>query len=209
MKTNYLLTLFIAALFLSCVTKVRDTKTKDISCFEYSGRPSQALTYKEVASMLRHYDNTKLGVLKKTMAKGGEDTRENFYPLEDLKAYIAYIEKLAKDKKIKLTGINIISAAYPKDSKVEIKHGYQTLIFMPATTLKNGTERVSFDPLHSEKGKPRLFAEILLSEFNYSYRGYQLNTTRTFMRSATTENTTDDDDMESSAANRTHISPPQ
>ncbi len=208
MKTNYLLTLLMAALFLSCGTKVRDTKTKDISCFEYSGRPSQALTYKEVASMLDHYDNTKLGILKKTTAKGGEDTRENFYPLEDLKAYIAYIEKLAKDKKIKLTGINIISAAYSKDSNDANKHGYQTLIFMPATTLKDGKERVSFDPLHSENGKPRLFAEILFSKFNYSYRGYQSNTTRTYMKSASLANTTDGDDMESSAANRTHISPP-
>ncbi|MBL4642874.1 MAG: hypothetical protein JKY44_04695 [Flavobacteriaceae bacterium] len=206
MKTNYLFILLISVLFLSCGTQNRDTKTKDVSYYEYTGRPSQALTYKEVASMLRHYDNTRVEALKKTN-NGKKDTRENFYALEDLKAYIAYVEKLAKDKKIKITGINIISAAYPDDARYKEKANYQTLIFMPATKIGD-KNNVSFDPLYSQVGKPKLFAEILYSKFHYSYRGYQSNTARTFMKNTAIKTTTDGDDMESSAANRTHISPP-
>ena len=112
MKKNYFLAVFITLLCMSCGTKIRDAKTKDISCFEYSGRPSQALTYKEVVSMLKHYDNTRVEALKKTN-KGREDTRENFYALEDLKAYIAYVEKLSKDRKIKITAVSYTHLTLP------------------------------------------------------------------------------------------------
>ena len=201
MKKNYFLAVFITLLCMSCGTKIRDAKTKDISCFEYSGRPSQALTYKEVVSMLKHYDNTRVEALKKTN-NGREDTRENFYALEDLKAYIAYVEKLSKDRKIKITGINIISAAYPDDaSTYPDKANYQTLIFMPATNIGN-EKKVSFDPLHSKIGKPKRFDEIL-KKFNYFYRqSPQKN--KMLLKASNPVG----DDMESSAANRTHISPP-
>ena len=201
MKKNYFLAVFITLLCMSCGTKIRDAKTKDISCFEFSGRPSQALTYKEVVSMLRHYDNTRVEALKKTN-KGKEDTRENFYALEDLKAYIAYVEKLSKDRKIKITGINIISAAYPDDtSTYSEKANHQTLIFMPATNIGD-KKNVSFDPLHSKKGKPKRFEEIL-KKFNYFYRQASPK-----MKMSLKSNNIVGDDMESSAANRTHISPP-
>ena len=160
MKTNYLFTLLTAMLFLACGTQNNDTKAKDTSVYKFTGRPAQALTYNEVVPMLKYYDDMKRDTLRKTTLNGGNDTRVNFYRLEDLKAYIAYVEKLAMDKKIKLTGINIISAAYPEDKKYGLKQGYQTLIFMPATTGKEN-ENVSFDPLYSEMGKPKLFAEIL------------------------------------------------
>jgi len=207
MRTTYLFTLFVALLFISCGTKSKDdTKVKDSAEYKATGRPAQALKYKEVVSMLRYYDSVKRDILRKTTLKGGNDTRENFYPLKDLKAYIAYVEKLAEDKNISITGINIISAAYPQDKKYGLKQGYQTLIFMPATTI-NGKKNVSFDPLYSGKESPKLFAEILYSDYNYSFRGYQPNKTKKKMRSATFLQITDPD-MDSSAANRTHISPP-
>ena len=201
MKKNYFFAVCITLLCMSCGTNFRDTKTKDISCFEYSGRPSQALSYKEVVSMLKHYDDTRVEVLKKAN-KGNNDTRENYFPLEDLKAYIAYVEKLSKDKKIKITGINIISAAYPDDTdRYQDKANHQTLIFMPATKIE-GKNNVSFDPMYSEIGKPKRFDEIL-KKFNYFYR--QPSPRNKMILKA---NSSGSDDMESSAANRTHISPP-
>jgi len=207
MKTNYLFTLLTALLFLSCGSQKEDTNAKGISNYKSSERPSQALSYNELVPMLKYYDTMKRDTLRKTTLKGGNDTRVNFYRLEDLKAYIAYVEKLAVEKKIKVTGINIISAAYPKEKKYGLKQGYQTLVFMP-TTMVDKKENVSFDPIYSEIGKPRLFTEILYSKFNYSFRGYKSNTARTFMKSTAINATIDGDEMESSAANRTHISPP-
>jgi len=199
--------LLTAILFLSCETQNKDSKAKGISNHKSTERPAQALTYNEVVPMLKYYDEMKRDTLRKTTLKGGNDTRVNFYRLEDLKAYIAYVEKIATEKKIKVTGINIISAAYPQDKKYGLKQGYQTLIFMP-TTRVDDKDNISFDPLYSEIGKPKLFVEILYSNFKYSFRGYQSKTAKTFMKKAAINTTTDGDDMESSAANRTHISPP-
>lgn len=192
-------------LFLACGTQNNDSKSTGVSEYKSTGRPAQALTYNEVVPMLKYYDDMKRDTLRKTTLNGGNDTRVNFYRLEDLKAYIAYVEKLAMDKNINITGINIISAAYPQDKKYGLKQGYQTLIFMPATTI-NGKKNVSFDPLYSGKESPKLFAEILYSKFKYSFRGYHPNTAEKKMRSASFLQSPGD--MESSAANRTHISPP-
>ncbi len=82
--------------------------------------------------MLEAYDKTRKEVLKEAL--GFEDTRVNTYPIESLREYLGYMENLAAEKNIPLTGINIISAAYPKyDGK---DPGYQNLIFMPTTTFK-------------------------------------------------------------------------
>jgi hypothetical protein len=202
MKKEFILTVLIISLFISCETKVSTTNQKDITSIEEIERPPQALSYLEVVSMLQHYDNTRVEALKKTN-NGKEDTRENFYALEDLKAYIAYIEKLAADKKIKISGINIISAAYPNDTVAyPDKANYQTLIFMPATEI-GGRYNVSFDPLYSEIGKPKLFDEILFNRFGYSYRNYKPK-----MQNPSMESKSMMDDPESSAANRSQISPP-
>ncbi len=201
MKTNYLFTLLTVLLFLSCGTKDSAKKATENTV----KRPTQALTYNELVPMLKYYDAKKRDTLRRTTLDGGNDTRVNFYKLEDLKAYIAYVEYLAQKKDIEITGINIISAAYPQDVKYGKKQGYQTLIFMPATTIGN-KENVSFDPLYSDVKKPKMFAEILYSKFNYSFRGYPLNKQRSVMKKTTVMQ--GPGELDSSGANRTHISPP-
>ena len=91
---------------------------------------------------------------------GFEDTRVNTYPIEKLKNYLGYIENLCVQKNIPLTGINIISAAYPDKKSNSKEAGYQTLIFMPTTTI-DGEDFVTFDPLKSTKGSPVTFKSIL------------------------------------------------
>jgi len=149
------------------------------SCNDYAGgsdgipkgRPDIALTYPELVSMLEHYDETR----KKPLAgvRGDEDTRVNFLKIEDLKQYIAYVEKEARKKKIKVTGINFISAAYPNNYSEQEKQNYQTIIMMPATTI-DGEEGVSFDPLKSERGKPASLKEILANFYNYNWHYDQI-----------------------------------
>ncbi|MBL4605480.1 MAG: hypothetical protein JKY02_07440 [Flavobacteriaceae bacterium] len=149
----------VCTLFLvtGCKKEPKNDKDNDF-CYTYEGRPDITLTYKEVIGMLQEYDTTRKNALH--AVNGTEDTRVNFFKIEDLKAYLAYVEKLSKDKKIKLTGINIISAAYPDDKKYGRKSKYQTVILMPTTTV-NGREDVSFDPLYSGIRKPATFADLL------------------------------------------------
>ena len=157
-----------------CFALVLSVLLFSYSCANYTpgdngnpkGRPDIALTYPELVSMLKHYDETRKKPL--ATARGDEDTRVNFLKIEDLKQYIAYVEKEAKKKKIKVTGINFISAAYPNNYSEQEKQNYQTIIMMPATTI-DGKEGVSFDPLKSDNRKPKSLKEILSSDYNYNW----------------------------------------
>lgn len=167
---------FSSLLFLvGCKTDVKENeKNDDVDknkgeefCYEFEGRPEVALKYSEMVAMLRQYDETKKEAFAD--ANGGkEDTRVHFFNIKDLKAYLAYVEKLSQDKDIELTGINIISAAYPNDYPEKEKRNHQTLIFMPTTKIKGAID-VSFDPLYSKKGRPKPLAKIL-SNFKYKDR---------------------------------------
>lgn len=183
-------------------------------CNDYTGgnngngkdRPDIVLTYPELISMLQHYDETRKKQFGAVIGKD-EDTRINHFKLEDLKAYIAYVEKESKRKGIKLTGINFISGAYPNDYKLDPeKSNYQALIMMPATTI-GGEKNVSFDPFRSEKGQPISLKEILEG---YSYSSWDYNefkTPKSKKKSSRSTQKSGGDDF-SPAGNRTGISPP-
>ncbi|MFY0631814.1 MAG: hypothetical protein JXR05_15720 [Flavobacteriaceae bacterium] len=192
-----LITLF---LLVSC------NEYKDVKDRGYKGRPDIALTYPELISMLQHYDNTKKDLQPKV--NGGEDARIQFLEIEKLKAYIAYIEKESKKKKIKLTGINFISAAYPENHVDKKKRNYQTLIMMPATTIGD-EEGVSFDPLKSERGVPKSLKEILAGYNGYLwyYDKLSINTTKSRSMSRSAKSSSGGDDL-SAGGNRMRPSPP-
>lgn len=137
-------------------------------CYADQGRPTNMIKYNEIIDMLKAYDNTRKNVLEKAL--GFEDTRVNIYPVQELKDYLGYIENLCAQKSIPLTGINIISAAYPEKYPTNPeKANYQTLIFMPTTTV-DGEVFVTFDPLKSKKGVPATFKSILAKKgYNWPY----------------------------------------
>ncbi|MEE9409125.1 MAG: hypothetical protein V3V28_13740 [Polaribacter sp.] len=191
-----LLLLFTCLLvFSSCCSDCNKDK-KEVT------KPTNLLTYKEIASMLQHYDANKKQALMKAFGK--EDSRVINIPVEQLKNYIAYVEKLSKEKEIKLTSINFVMASYPENYKDEKVREFQTFFYIPATSI-NGETRVSFDPLHSTKGKPALFRDIL-QKYNYtwtydSFKQPKMMENKAMMFQQTI-------DRESSAGNRSHISPP-
>ncbi|RCS27886.1 hypothetical protein DUT90_03350 [Polaribacter sp. WD7] len=188
-KITFLMLLSLSTLS-SCITS-----EKKVS------KPTNLLTYKEISSMLRQYDTTKKRFLDANNTK--EDARIINIPLEQLKNYIAYVEKLSREKEIDITGINFIMSAYPanySDSKLQ---NYQTFFYMPATTI-NGEDRVSFDPLHSSVGNPKSLRELLL-DFNYNW-GYDSYKNPTMLKRQMLKSS--DFDLESSAGNKNHMSPP-
>lgn len=200
----------IPCFFLLIGCQDRSNKDRDKFCTEYSGRPDVAITYPEMVAMLKQYDKTKKGVLA-TANNGENDTRVNFFKLEDLKAYLAYIEKLSKEKNIELTGVNIISAAYPHDYADEQKRNYQTLIFMPTTKVNNAIN-ISFEPLQSENSNPKLLAEIL-REYEYldeHINGISLKGTNTGVKKASMFSLPEESSKSelSSGANKMGTTPP-
>ena len=174
-------------------------------CYANQGRPSNMLKYKEIISMLESYDETRNEVLEKSL--GFEDTRVNSYPIQQLKDYLGYIESLCAEKEIPLTGINIISAAYPENYSGSKSAGYQTLIFMPTTTI-DGEEFVTFDPLKSKKGAPTTFKSILAKRgYHWSYDKSRVSK-EAQKAGIMNFNSMQDDLEDSSGANRLKPTPP-
>ena len=141
------------------------TESKDDTCYPNSDRPSQAITYPEMASMFKEYDNGQKIVLDKYIAsktKGRDSiaTISEFFSIDELKQYIAYIEKLSKEKDINLTGVKIFSAAYPSDYEIEEYQNRVSFILMPTTNIGD-QKNVAYEPLKSGKGKPVSMQSIL------------------------------------------------
>ncbi|ARV16135.1 hypothetical protein [Polaribacter sp. SA4-12] len=163
MKTsyNFFSILFISLFIFSCKTECNheDHKIND-------SRPSNAISYQEMASMFNQYDIGQKKVLDKYRGEFTKDPKDaiesisHFYELNDLKQYIAYLEKLSKEKEIKLTGIRIFSAAYPREHSDRSLRGRHTLVFMPTAKIGDKYD-VAFEPLYSEKGQPIQFTEFL------------------------------------------------
>lgn len=201
-----LILLIILVSMFSCKEIAHDPDfRKNRFYFSYKGRPEQVITYKEMALMLHQYRNTREGVLKKAL--GFEDTHTNWIQIDSLKKYLAFIEKTSRDNDVKITGINILSAAYPNTSIYGKEKNYQTLILNP-TTLKGNDPKVSFDPLYSEKGKPAYLEDLLMPYFSEldSLDLDDENDIRKFIISMSTSANLDN--QPSSALNRTIGTPP-
>ena len=199
---NYLLICGIALSIISCKTECEHTsdKTVDESCYPNSTKPSQIITYEEMADMMDTFEKgpkKELNKYLKKVSKGKDSvsTNYNWYKLDDLKQYIAYIERLSKEKDIPLTGFRIVPSTYPKNYKDKTLRNRQTIIFTPTTTI-GGKDDVAFEPLYSEKGKP---VEIL--QFLEKVRAKQVD-------KASMLNLNRQGDLESTSANRLKPSPP-
>lgn len=121
-------------------------------------KPETLLTYHEVVDMLRHYDETRREQL--IGALGFEDTRVNTFDFYELKNYLAYVEKEAKEKGIKLKGISFIKGVYSeKTNHRDDFIGYENLMYMPTTVIQG--EQVLVDVINSSKEKTVTFRQML------------------------------------------------
>lgn len=164
--------LTLSIFIFSCKTESNQPDAKPItpkkvdeSCYPNSEKPSQIITYEEMADMMDTFDNGPKKELNKYLKKAsrGKDsvsTNYNWYKLDDLKQYIAYIERISKEKGIPVTGFRIYPSTYPKNYTKKELRNRQTLIFTPTTTI-NGKDDAAFEPLYSEKGKPLEITQFL------------------------------------------------
>ena len=198
--------LFFVVIFFISSCKTKENKCnheiEKINCYPNNDKPSNVITYKEMAEMFTQYQGNQGALLdeyvtKKLKIKHGE-TESNWFPIADLKQYIAYVEKLSKEKEIELTGIRIFSAAYPKNHSDELKRSRQTIILAPTTIIGN-KDNVAFEPLKSSIGKPMPMLTYL----------EKFKKVRTIKKASSLSNIIfQERDEFSSAANRSHLSPP-
>ncbi|SDS37603.1 hypothetical protein SAMN05216503_2866 [Polaribacter sp. KT25b] len=163
MKTKLirLLTFFVLSiLFFSCKSELKHEEH-----IQNSERPVQAISYTEMASMFKEYDNGQRIVLneyitKKSKGKDSVATISQFFSLSEIKQYIAYIERLSKEKDIDLTGIRIFTSAYPSDYKIKEYQNRMCFILAPTTNIGD-QKNIAYEPLKSGKSKPVAMKSIL------------------------------------------------
>jgi hypothetical protein len=197
--------LFLSLLIFSCESEKQDNEGEDNGSEEINdSRPSNAITYKEMASMFHQYDVGQKPVLDKYRQEFTNDAKElesisHYYEINQLKQYIAYLERLSKEKNITLTGIRIFSAAYPKDYADELLRGRHTLIFMP-TADTNEKKNVAYEPLYSKNGEAIPFTEFLDQ--------YSSDETKQVVRASFLPFMASQQDLLSSGANKLKPTPP-
>ena len=195
-------TLLILLFFISIISCTTETVSE---CEEVNNkRPSQAINYEEVASMFKTYDNGQKKVLdeyiiSRTRGKDSVATVSIFFKLEELKQYIAYVEKLSKEKEIELTGIRIFNAAYPADYENKDYQNRTTSILFPTTNIGDKKD-IAYEPLQSGFKKP-VSMQSVLNKFADS-------TTKKVNRASLLPVTLQGPPPPSSGLNRGDISPP-
>ncbi|WP_422090178.1 hypothetical protein [Tenacibaculum ovolyticum] len=206
MKNKFLVVATLATMiFTSCSQDSLDEASKEVDA--KVSRPYNALNYKELVPMLEHYDETRKSVLEKAL--GHEDTRMNYFSIETIENYLAYVKTLSKEKGIRITGINFVSASYPENTTHGVPN-YQTMVFMPTTEI-NG-KNINFDPVQSSEGNVVTVKEMLGSYgYNWVYDSKEDYENRNKPSEKTQKNFLKREnlkDLESSIGNRGQISPP-
>lgn len=197
---KFIIFISFSIFFFSCKTELdHDKKVSK----QNSERPSQAITYPEMASMFKEYDSGQRIVLdeyitKKSKGKDSIATISQFFSLSELKQYIAYIERLSKEKEIDLTGIKIFTSAYPSDYKIKEYQNRVSFILAPTTNI-GAQKNVAYEPLKSDLKKPVSMKSILDK--------YSDETTRSVNRASILSLNLMQDEL-SSALNRGTINPP-
>lgn len=119
MKIPILTILTLTIVLSSCIGL---TKALHLDCYPNTNRPAQAITYQEMDEMIDAYDQGVKKELDKYMKKisRGKDaifTNYNWYKLDVLKQYIAYTERIFKEKDIEVTRFRIYPTSYFKKTK--------------------------------------------------------------------------------------------
>lgn len=137
-------------------TETENVKTESA---ERLANPKNLISLEKAKEQLENYNQAHPEEL------GDEYALRTWISIEDLKAYIQYIEVSSAEKEIEVTGIDFIHAQYksaaPGSANPENKTYDKTLMLAP--TYGSGSANIAFDPIYSEKGKPKDL-KVLLSE---------------------------------------------
>lgn len=189
-------TLVLSLLVFSCITE----STQEVKIAS-SKRPSQAITYPEMAAMFKEYDNGQKKVLdgyikKKSKGKDTIATISEFFTIEELEQYLRYVKRLSAEKEINLTGIKIFTSAYPSDYKIPEYRNRVTFMLAPTAKIKG--KNVAYEPLKSTMRTPVSMQSVL--------NEYADETTKKVNRAGIFSLQLDSN--ESSALNRGSVTPP-
>ena len=157
MKTQKLTFIALTCFVLAACSKETPTENSTVEKVAEVAAPSNLISLKEAKIQLDNYNEAHKAEV------GSEYGLRTWISLEDLKAYIAYIEEESKAKGIEVSGIDMIHTQYKqgKPGSPNADNSVYDKTLMLAPTYQNGDEQVAFDPIYSENGKPKALKELL------------------------------------------------
>lgn len=165
MKTQRILLFSIALFLFSCSkeTPAENSEPEIMGKTEManaSAKPSNLITLEKAKEQLDNYNQAHPDEL------GKEYALRSWISLDDIKAYIQYVEESSAEKGIEVTGIDIIHTQYKNAAPGSGNpHNEHEKTLMLAPTYQKDSVNIAFDPIYSEYGKPKDLKE-LLSEFS-------------------------------------------
>lgn len=166
MKILKISSLFLILILLSACSKENRTEQNESKSKVESKEPTNLISLNTAKEQLDNYNNAH------PLEVGSEYALRTWISIEELKTYIAYVEKESEKKGIEVSGIDFIHTQYKeaKPGSPNPNNEVYDLTLMLAPTYAKENANVAFDPIYSEKGKPKdlkdLFEEIQTDSIN-------------------------------------------
>lgn len=161
MKTLKISSLFLILILLSACSKEnpKEQNEPESKSKVESKEPTNLISLNKAKEQLDNYNEAH------PLEVGSEYAVRTWISIEELKAYIAYVEKESEKKGIEVSGIDFIHTQYKeaKPGSPNPNNEIYNLTLMLAPTYAKENMNVAFDPIYSEKGKPKDL-KILLEE---------------------------------------------
>ncbi len=155
--------ILISLIFVCCSKETEKKEIEEVSSKQQQGKTANLITLEEAKEQINNYNTAH------PEEAGDQYALRTWISIEELKAYIQYVEEDSKEKGIEVSGIDFIHAQHKKaePGSKNPKNEVYDLTLMLAPTYNNGTTQVAFDPIYSEQGKPKslesLFDEMTIN----------------------------------------------
>lgn len=160
MKTSMKFTLFLVfILMVSCSKSIEKEEVENQSVLKPATEttPKNLITIAEAKEKIENFNKSHPDEL------GEEYAMRTWISLEELKAYIQFIESESAKKDIPVSGIDFIYSQYESaepGSKNPDNKNYK-LTLMMAPTYEDSGKNIAFDPIYSTDGIPKDLSELL------------------------------------------------
>ena len=134
------LALFITTIVISCQPKQEQSTDRITQEAIDAMKNDHLISLDDAVKMYKKYDKDRVKILKDTLKKKYkndkfEDTRMVWFDINDIKAYIKYVEDKSQEKGITPKGLQVYFSVYPNEkSKYETSKDHQTLFIAPTET---------------------------------------------------------------------------
>jgi len=161
MKPHLVILAFVSSFIISSCSNPKETEksepVQEIQERPVAKNPGILISLEKAKEQLSNYNKAHPEEV------GNEYALRTWISIEDLKAYIQYVEERSKEKGIEVSGIDFIHIQYKEAAPGSVNPNNEVygLSLMLAPTYNKGSVHTAFDPIYSGQGKPKSLKSLL------------------------------------------------